>query len=443
MKRLIIYISPYILIPLIFSGISLLAVIVTYHVTSRDLVQNIEPLPKIFWLACASFVFSFACGYLILRRILKPISKFVTEAEKLPALSQGTDAVGATKPTEEIEHIHHVLDQVTTILSQVEARELFPEIIGQSRAMRSLFAQIVKAAPTDSTVLLTGDSGTGKELAATAIVDHSLRKGKPFVKVNCVAIPEGLLESELFGHEKGAFTGAIARKKGKFELADGGTIFLDEIGDMPPTTQAKILRVLQEREFERVGGTGKIAVDVRIIAATNKNLTEMVKTGTFREDLFYRLNVFYIHLPALRERCEDIPALVDHFLGSAEKPAQISSRVMQILLSHPWPGNVRELQNVIERATVMADGNIEPEHLPPEFQGDLGATANRGGGDEGQPLDERLAGIEKGMIIEALSRAGGIQTRAAQLLGINSRSLWHRIKKYGIDVDSLKKLQNL
>ncbi|MFZ4437565.1 MAG: sigma-54 interaction domain-containing protein [Syntrophales bacterium] len=443
MKRRKLYISPYILIPAIFSGISLLAVIVTYHVTSLHLVQNIEPLTNIFWLACASFVFSFSCGYLILRHILKPISKFIREAEKMPALSRGVDSEGDVKPTEEIEHIQKVLDQVTTILGKVEAVELFPEIIGQSRAMRALFAQIVKAAPTDSTVLITGDSGTGKELAATAIVDHSLRKGKPFVKVNCVAIPEGLLESELFGHEKGAFTGAIARRKGKFELADGGTIFLDEIGDMPSATQAKILRVLQEREIDRVGGAGSIGVDVRIIAATNKNLTEMVKTGAFREDLFYRLNVFNIHLPALRERREDIPALAEHFRGSTEKAAQISSRAMQLLLGHPWPGNVRELQNVIERAAVMADESIEPEHLPPELCGELGATWNRGEADEGQPLDERLAGIEKGMIIEALSRAGGIQARAAQLLGINSRSLWHRIKKYGIDVDSLKKLHNL
>ncbi|MEI7672916.1 MAG: sigma-54 dependent transcriptional regulator [Deltaproteobacteria bacterium] len=446
MKRRNLYISPYILIPAIFSGISLLAVIVTYHVTSLDLARDSQSDMKIFWLGGAAFVFSFACMYLILRRILNPISKFVTAAEKLPALSRGPDIEDdATKGTEEIEHIHQVLGQVTTILNQVEARELFPEIIGQSRAMRALFAQIVKAAPTDSTVLLTGDSGTGKELAATAIVDHSLRKGKPFVKVNCVAIPEGLLESELFGHEKGAFTGAIARKKGKFELADGGTIFLDEIGDMTPATQAKILRVLQEREFERVGGAGPIGVDVRIIVATHRNLTEMVKTGAFREDLFYRLNVFNIHLPALRERREDIPALVDHFLGFAAKAVRISPQAMQLLLRHHWQGNIRELQNVIERAAVMADGSIEPEHLPPEFHGEPGATVtmNRGEVDGGKPLDERLAGIEKVMIIEALARSGGIQIRAAQLLGINQRSLWHRIKKYGIDVDSLKKLQNL
>jgi DNA-binding NtrC family response regulator len=344
----------------------------------------------------------------------------------------------ASATPENIEHIHRVLDQVTTILSKIEARELFPEIIGQSRVIRGIFGQILKVAPTDTTVLISGESGTGKELVATAIYEHSLRRGKPFVKVNCIAIPEGLLESELFGHEKGSFTGAVARKTGKFELADGGTIFLDEIGDMPPATQAKILRVLQEREFERVGGAGSIRVNVRIIAATNKNLTDLVKTGAFREDLFYRLNVFDIHLPALRERRDDIPALVDHFLGSVEKEARISPRAMQLLLGHSWPGNIRELQNVIERAAVIAEGSVDPAHLSPEIRGEAGAPANTGGIDEGKPLDERLAGIEKGLIIEALTRAGGIQIRAAQTLGINQRSLWHRIKKYNIDVSSLK-----
>jgi transcriptional regulator with GAF, ATPase, and Fis domain len=436
-KRRKISISPYILIPAIFSGISLLAVIVTYHVMSRYSGMKADPAGPVFWLGLASVVFTFACTYVILRFILLPIARFVKAAEKLPVMTQAPTGDASAAP-ENIEHIHRVLDQVTTILSKVEARELFPGIIGQSRAVRAIFGQILKVAPTDTTVLISGESGTGKELVATAIYEQSLRRGKPFVKVNCVAIPEGLLESELFGHEKGAFTGAIAQKKGKFELADGGTIFLDEIGDMPPATQAKILRVLQEREFERVGGIGSIQVDVRIIAATNKNLTDMVKTGAFREDLFYRLNVFSIHLPALRERREDIPALVDHFLGSAEKAALISPRAMQLLLGHPWPGNVRELQNVIERAAVIAEGSIEPGHLPPEFHADAGVTPNRGGADEGKPLDERLAEIEKGMIIEALTRAGGIQARAAQFLGINPRSLWHRVKKHNIDVSSLK-----
>lgn len=253
MKRGKISISPYILIPAIFSGISLIVVIMTYHVMSRYSGLKSDPGWPIFWLGLASILFSFVCSYLILRFILSPITRFVKTAEKLPVMirpSQGN----AVTPSENIEHIHRVLDQVTTILNKVEVRELFPEIIGQSRAMRAIFGQIMKVAPTDSTVLISGESGTGKELIAAGICEQSLRKGKPFIKLNCVAIPEGLLESELFGHEKGSFTGAAAQKKGKFELADGGTIFLDEIGDMPLATQAKLLRVLQEKEFERVGG---------------------------------------------------------------------------------------------------------------------------------------------------------------------------------------------
>jgi transcriptional regulator with GAF, ATPase, and Fis domain len=207
--------------------------------------------------------------------------------------------------------------------------------------MRGIFGQILKVAPTDSTVLISGESGTGKELVATSLYKHSLRKGRPFVKINCVAIPEGLLESELFGHEKGAFTGTIAQKKGKFELADGWAIFLDESGDMPPATQAKLLRVLQEKEFERVGGTQPIRVDVRFITAANKNLPEMIKTGAFRGDLFYRLNVFFLHLPPLRERREDIPFLIEHFLEKSGKDLTVSHRAMQLILGYGWPGSKR------------------------------------------------------------------------------------------------------
>jgi transcriptional regulator with GAF, ATPase, and Fis domain len=435
-KRGKISISPYILIPAIFSGISLLAVIVTYNVLSRYSGLKADPAVSVFWLGLASVVLTFVCTYVILLFILRPIARFVKAAEKLPVMTQTPTGDTSTAP-ENIEHIHRVLDQVTTILGKVEARELFPGIIGQSRAVRSIFGQILKVAPTDTTALISGESGTGKELVATAIYEHSLRRGKPFVKVNCVAIPEGLLESELFGHEKGAFTGAVARKKGKFELADGGTIFLDEIGDMPAATQAKILRVLQEREFERVGGAGSIHVDVRIIAATNKNLTDMVKTGAFREDLFYRLNVFNIHLPALRERREDVPLLTEYFLGKMDKSVEVSQKVMKLLLSYGWPGNIRELQNVVERAAVMAEeGSIETGHLPAGLAGESPVTAR--GMDDARPLDDRLVEIEKGMIIEALTRAGGIQARAAQILGINQRSLWHRIKKYNIDVSSLR-----
>ncbi len=436
MKRKDFRISPYILIPVIFSGISLLAVIVTYRITSGYLERNIEPVAQLLYLGAAAVILSVACSYLILALILKPITKFVRNAERLPVLAQTPGNADDGSGPEDIEHLHKVLDQVANLLGKVEARELFPEIIGQSRAMRGIFGQILKVAPTDSTVLISGESGTGKELVATSLYEHSLRKGRPFVKINCVAIPEGLLESELFGHEKGAFTGAIAQKKGKFELADGGAIFLDEIGDMPPATQAKLLRVLQEKEFERVGGTQPIRVDVRFITATNKNLPEMIKTGAFREDLFYRLNVFSLHLPPLRERREDIPFLIEHFLEKSGKDLTVSHRAMQLILGYGWPGNIRELQNVIERAAVFADKTIEAAHLPAALTAEPSSVD--GGSEHAGSLDERLAGIEKGMIIEAITRAGGIQTRAAQFLGINPRSLWHRVKKHNIDVSSLR-----
>jgi transcriptional regulator with PAS, ATPase and Fis domain len=322
----------------------------------------------------------------------------------------------------------------------MDARHFFPDIIGESMAMRGLLSLIRKVSPTDSTVLVLGESGTGKELVGTSIHENSNRKNKPFIKLNCAAIPAELLESELFGHEKGAFTGATKFKPGKFDMADGGTIFLDEIGDMPIGLQAKILRVLQEREFYRVGGSSTIKVDVRIIASTNKNLERMVQDGTFREDLFYRLNVFTLHLPPLRERKEDIPLLVDYFLQKTSKNVDISSVALQMLVAFPWPGNVRELKNTIESAAVIAEnGYIEPAQLSNKI------TAVFDGNDRSDlripvniPLDERLGEIEKSMIIEALRKTGGIQVRATELLGINQRSLWHRIKKYNIDVKSLK-----
>jgi len=312
--------------------------------------------------------------------------------------------------------------------------------------MREAFSKTLRVAQSDTTVLISGESGTGKELIATSIYEHSPRKDRPFIKLNCVAIPEGLLESELFGHEKGAFTGAISQKKGKFELADGGTIFMDEIGDMPLPTQAKLLRVLQEREFERVGGTQTHKINIRIITATNKNLPEMVKAGRFRKDLYYRLNVFSIHLPALRERMEDIHLLIGHFLRNAHthKQMKLSSRTLKLLVSYSWPGNVRELQNTIESAAVMAEnGTINPEHL--SFRHSFGHNGN---GlmmektlqklSESASINDRLNEIEKSMIMDAMVQARGVQNRAAQLLGINQRSLWHRIKKYSIDVASLK-----
>lgn len=429
------YVTLYILIPLIFAGITILGVFAAYQLAAHPEKIFRPSLINIYTLALAIGCISFAAGFFILRLFLKPLDEFLEKAKKMPVFSD-VRAVEKVNITNDFSKINKVFESVANILSKVEARELFPEIIGPGSAMRQIFTQIVKAAPTDSTVLITGESGTGKELIANSIYKHSRRKGQPFITINCVAIPEGLLESELFGHEKGAFTGATAQKKGKFELADGGTIFLDEIGDMQPATQAKLLRVLQEKKFERVGGSQTITVDVRFLAATNKNLAEMIKTGAFREDLFYRLNVLSIYLPPLRERMEDIPFLVEYFLKESGKDLKIPHRVMQTLIGYGWPGNIRELQNVIERAAIFAEGTIEENHLPPELTGMPNPQNISTRGE--QPLDQKMIEIEKGMIIEAISRAGGVQSRAANLLGINQRSLWHRVKKYNIDVSTLK-----
>jgi transcriptional regulator with GAF, ATPase, and Fis domain len=391
----------------------------------------------VFWIFVIAFG-AFLCGLLVVRLILKPVERFVRQAEQLPALAKHNEEGGERKSLDELQHFEEVFHKVTDVLSKVEARQMFPEIIGQSMAIRGILNQVTKVAPTDSTVLISGESGTGKELVATSIHRHSLRKAKPLVTLNCVAIPEGLLESELFGHQKGAFTGATARKQGKFELADEGTIFLDEIGDMAINTQAKILRTLQERRFERVGGTQSIQVDVRFIAATNKNLAEMVSEGKFREDLYYRLNVFSIHLPPLRERKEDIPMLVDYFLQNLPKSVQISSAALQLLIAYSWPGNVRELQNTVERAAVMCDDStIEVHHLPANVKKGLNVN-DKELFKESMSIDEQLREIEKSMIIEALHKTNGVQVKAAELLGINQRSLWHRIGKYHIDVKQLK-----
>ena len=329
-------------------------------------------------------------------------------------------------------------------VDQLEERVSFENIIGQSGAMQAVLRLVRKVVATDVTVLICGESGTGKELIAQAIHYNSPRRDKPFVRLNCVAIPDSLLESELFGHERGAFTGAVARKLGKFELANGGTIFLDEIGDMSLHTQAKILRVLQEREFERVGGSETIKIDVRIVAATNKNLARAVEEGSFREDLYYRLNVFSINLPPLRERKEDIPPLVEHFVRrnvvELGKPlVGFTAEAMNILLAYDWPGNVRELENYVQRAAVMAESEfIGPECLPPHLLTFKPKVQEEPELEPGRSLDEMLEGVERKLIRAALQRTGGVQSRAAKLLGITERSLWHRIKKLGIDVESIK-----
>jgi len=332
-----------------------------------------------------------------------------------------------------------LLREIQRLRSEREAEVRWERIIGNSAPMREVYRILKRIEDTDITVLITGESGTGKELIAEAIHIHSRRRDMPFVKLNCVAIPEGLLESELFGHEKGAFTGAIRRKEGKFELAHGGTIFLDEIGDMTPATQAKVLRVLQDKVIERVGGSAPKQVDVRIIAATNKDLSSAVKEGTFREDLFFRLNVMTIHLPPLRKRTEDIPLLVEHFIEAANRKHKrqvvgVTQDVMERFLSYSWPGNVREMENLIERLVVMSEYEwIDVDNLP-EF---LRLQETHPKTDE-KPLPEALEDIERALIIEALRKSAGVQARAAKRLGISERSLWHRVKKLEIDIDQIK-----
>ena len=440
MKKTRFHISLYIIIPLIFAGMASFAAIVAFQITHEYMKKPGAVFWPVFLWGLAIAAGAFLCGLVVVRLILNPVEKFVRKAEQLPALARSQPDREAGRSADQLQHFTEVFDQVTEVLSKVEARELFPKIIGHSRAMRGILSQIMKVAPTESTVLISGDSGTGKELVATSIHQHSLRKEKPLVKLNCVAIPEGLLESELFGHEKGAFTGAVSRKLGKFELADGGTLFLDEIGDMPLNTQAKVLRALQEREIERVGGASPIKIDVRFIAATNKNLEEMVREGTFREDLYYRLNVFSLYLPPLAERKEDISALVQHFIQKGPRPARISPSAMHMLLAYSWPGNVRQLENVVERAAVMCEnGTIEAPHLPAEIRGQFPHQVQPHISNGFTSMDDHLQKIEKGMIIDALLKTGGVQVRAAELLGINQRSLWHRIKKYQIDVKNLSK----
>ena len=318
-------------------------------------------------------------------------------------------------------------------------------LVGESAAMREVFRTIEQVAPTDASVLITGESGTGKELVARAIHDNSLRSDRPFVKVSCAALSESLLESELFGHEKGAFTGSIKARRGRFELADGGSLFLDEIGEVSPAVQVKLLRVLQEREFERVGGEKTITVDVRLVSATNRDLKALVEKGAFREDLYYRLHVVPIHLPALREHSGDMELLARHLVDKVcrrmNRPSrQFAPGAIELLKSHSWPGNVRELENIIERALVLGRSDrILPEDFPA-----LGGSAvhSAAGQVAAAPVVELPAGgtidlartleeTEKKLILQALERSGGNKSRAARLLGLKNSALHYKLEKYG------------
>lgn len=314
-----------------------------------------------------------------------------------------------------------------------ELGKKFPEIIGKSKAIKEIFYIIEMIAQTNANVLITGESGTGKEVVARAIHNHSLRKNKPFIVIDCTTIPENLLESELFGYEKGAFTGATERKTGLLELADGGTAFLDEIGELPLNLQKKFLRFLQEKEIQRLGSVNRIKVDVRIIAATNKDLEKAVKEGTFREDLYWRLNVIRIHIPPLRERKEDIPLLVNHFLQKFAKENNkpvpvVEPEVMEVLLKYDWPGNVRELAHVVERALVLSpSGIISLKHLPKRL-----LDSSKIQPSTEVPASLNLLEMEKRLIIKALNETGWNQTKAAALLGITRKQLRTKMKHHGL-----------
>lgn len=330
----------------------------------------------------------------------------------------------------------HLRKENVLLKREIESRAGFEYFIGKSEPMQRIFSLIRQVADTKSTVLITGESGTGKELVARALHTHSARKSNPFVTVNCGALPETLLESELFGYMKGAFTGAVSNKQGLFEAANGGTIFLDEISATTPALQIKLLRVLQEREFKRVGGTAEIRVDVRVLAASNSDLQMDVTKGLFREDLYYRLNVIPIHVPPLRERKDDIPLLINYFLkniSSGGDPKKISPEAMKRLLSYRWPGNVRELENTIERLNILASGDtIGIEHIPDSISvtQPCPELIPLDIPESGVDLEQLLRNAEKTMLFKALEKSGGVKTEAAKLLGLSFRSFRHRLQKY-------------
>ena len=336
---------------------------------------------------------------------------------------------------EQVRERQRLLGENRELRAALEERHRVEGIIGDSGRMQEVLSLVRRVAPSDATVLIRGESGTGKELIARAIHHASPRAGGPLVAVNCAALPEGLLESELFGHEKGAFTGAAASRKGRFELADGGSIFLDEIGDLPLHLQVKLLRVLQERQFERVGGTRTIPVNVRVLAATHRNLEALVREGRFRDDLYYRINVVTLLLPPLRERREDLSPLIEHFLtrfaGKNGKTIRgLTREARDALLRYDYPGNVRELENLIERAVVLTrDEVIGKSDLP------LTLDEQTAESDAPAGLVAAVEGLERRMMRDALSRAGGVQTRAAELLGISERVLRYKLRKYGLAGD--------
>ncbi len=358
-------------------------------------------------------------------RLLSIIASMVAQAVKLRKSAQ--------------EERERLLGENIRLQQELKDKFQPSNIIGNSHVMKTVYDLIGQVSKSNASVLILGESGTGKELVASAIHYNSLRSKMPFIKVNCAALPESVLESELFGHEKGAFTGALAQRKGRFELAHGGSLFLDEVGDLSPSTQIKLLRVIQEKEFERVGGTETIKVDVRLIVATNRNLEELIREGKFREDLYYRLNVFPIHIPPLRERKTDILLLADYFVGKYSRinhknVRRVSTPAIDMLMSYHWPGNVRELENCIERAILISnDDVIHGHHLPPTLQ-----TAEGSGTVHSGTLQESIDNLERELIIDALKSARGNKARAARQLGLTERLMGLRVKRHDIDPERFK-----
>jgi two-component system response regulator PilR (NtrC family) len=376
------------------------------------------------------------------------ITAFSTAEQAVEAMKLGAyDYIAKPFKVEEIKVlVRNALEKRTLqkenirLKQEIQERYSFSGLIGKSKKMRDVYTLIEKVSTSNTNVLVLGESGTGKELVAKAIHYNSPRKDKSFVPVNCGAIPENLMESELFGHKKGSFTGAIADRPGLFEQAEGGTLFLDEIGEVPLQLQTKLLRVLQEREFRKVGGTEDKRADVRIVAASNRELEEQVKEGSFREDLFYRINVVQIRMPSLRERPEDIPLLVEHFHKKyAHGPHEgeiITSGAMKVLLSYSFPGNVRELENTIERCMVLGDKTISVECLPPrllEYQQTPATNDVYAIPEDGMNLEAHLDGIEKRFLLLALEKSKGVKKKAAEILGLTFRSFRYRLAKFGMD----------
>ncbi len=363
----------------------------------------------------------------------------ISEDAKILSIVGSMVAEAVRTRQEYAEEIEKLVDENAKLHSELKARIQPSNIIGNSGKMQAVFDLLERVSPTNATVLIRGESGVGKELIADAIHYNSLRKNKPFVKVNCAALPDSLIESELFGHERGAFTGANVMRKGRFEAAEGGTIFLDEIGDLPASTQVKLLRILQEREFERLGSTKPIKVDVRIVCATNRNLEESIEKGTFREDLYYRINVFPVYIPALRERINDIPGLVDHFILKFNKSEnthikRISTSALDMLMVYHWPGNIRELENCMQRACILSHDNvIRSSNLPPTLQTALSSKTKSSG-----TLEVIMDKVEKQMILDTLVGTKGNLVKAADVLGITERMMGIRIKKYDIDPKRFK-----